>query len=79
VKTAGAEHISKAVTVLIGPGDEPVLFFQLKVVETGGSGAFWAKMGGFSTFWQFFVKSPDSERVLRAVIVEVGFGDSVGA
>jgi hypothetical protein len=29
---------------------------QLKHVETGGSGGFWAKMGIISVFWSFLVK-----------------------
>ena len=35
------------------------------------------KTGCFSTFRPFFAKSLDAERVLRAVTVQVGTGDSV--
>jgi hypothetical protein len=37
----------------------------------GGSGFFWVEMGEFSSFWCFFMKPADSERVSWAVIMVV--------
>ena len=48
------------------------------VVEMSSSGGFWMKLRLFSTFWQFPMESADSGRVLKAVTMAVGAGDSVG-
>lgn len=50
---------------------------QLKLVETGGCGGFWVKIGVFSTFWCFSTKSAVAERVSKAVMIVVGGGDSI--
>ena len=50
MKPAGAEHVSRAATMVVGAGDKSVSSAQLKDVEMGGSEGFWVKIGEFSRF-----------------------------
>lgn len=79
MKQADDGRVSKAVTMVVGSGDDSTSSAQLKCVETSGSGEFWLKIGDFSTFWCLFMKPSDAERVLMAPMMMVGSRDSLGA
>ena len=61
--------VSCSETVVVRAGDESVLSMHLEQLETIGSKVFWVifQVGDFSTFWLFFMKLADSERVSWAV------------
>ena len=61
------KHVSCSETVVVHAGDKSVLSAHLEQLETIGSKVFWVIIGDFSTFWLFFMKSADSERVSWAV------------
>ena len=51
---------------------------KLELPETRVSDGFRVKNSDFSSFWRFFTKSADAERVLRPVTMVVDTVDTVG-
>ena len=77
MKTAASEHVLRSDTMVVDAGDVYLSSARLQWLEMLGSGAFWAKMGDFSTFWLISMKPVNAEHVSRAVAMVVGSGDSI--
>jgi hypothetical protein len=65
VNLADSERVSKYKMMAVDPVGVLMLYAHLEWAEMIDSGAFWAKVGDFLTFWQFSAKPVDTERVLR--------------